>query len=81
MRAGQNPFARIPERAQMDARVISPDGVASGLVHCRRLSPNTFVRGEHHRMKIGPAPVTPEEFVSGVRSKFPTQTPTVMSRV
>ena len=31
--------------------------------------------------KIGPAPVTPEESRSGVRSKLPTQTPTVTSRV
>ena len=31
--------------------------------------------------KIGAAPVTPDEFWSGVRSKLPTHTPTVTSRV
>ena len=31
--------------------------------------------------KIGAAPVTPDELRSGVRSKLPTQTPTVTSRV
>ena len=31
--------------------------------------------------KIGPAPVTPDEPSSGVRSKLPTHTPTVTSRV
>src|SRR5580765_5059559 len=30
---------------------------------------------------MGPAPVTPDELMSGVRSKFPTHTPTVTSRV
>ena len=31
--------------------------------------------------KIGPAPVTPVESRSGLRSKLPTQTPTVTSAV
>ena len=72
--AGQSIDGRRPESAQTGARSTFGGG-------SRIVSEPCFAAASITSWKIGPAPVTPLELCSSVRSKLPAHTPTVTSRV
>src|SRR5215213_8555173 len=75
-RDGHQAFARMPDSVQMVACSTSAGGERITLAVD---DSRPFVAASITAWKMGPAPVTPDELRSGVRSKFPTHTPTVTS--
>lgn len=79
---GQAALASIPDSAQIGRRTISLGGATIGASSKSGTRPRIrFIAAIITSWKIGAAPVTPLESRRGVRSKLPTQTPTVTSRV
>src|SRR5258707_6688425 len=74
---GQEVEGRRPDVAQTGARSTPGGGSRIGPSVMAR----PFIAASITEWKIWPAPVTPLELRSSVRSKLPTQTPTVTSRV